>query len=40
MAESRLHWSDILVIIGYFIAVILVGIIVSHFSWKIIYFKN
>ncbi|XP_070209339.1 sodium/glucose cotransporter 2-like isoform X2 [Littorina saxatilis] len=29
MAESRLHWGDILVIIAYFIAVISVGIISS-----------
>lgn len=29
MAESRLHWGDILVIIGYFISVIAVGIISS-----------
>lgn len=30
--ESRLHWGDILVIIGYFVAVISVGIIVSIVS--------
>ncbi|XP_025090101.1 sodium/glucose cotransporter 4-like [Pomacea canaliculata] len=29
MAESRLHWGDILVIVGYFISVIAVGIISS-----------
>lgn len=38
MAESRLHWGDILVIVGYFISVIAVGIIVSEnkrsFSFK------
>jgi hypothetical protein len=29
MTDSRLHWGDIVVILGYFAAVIAVGIIVS-----------
>ena len=40
--KNELHWGDVLVIVGYFISVIIVGIWVSDFlsNFQLIYFKH